>query len=525
MQRRVLLLAAGSGLLLPSVARSQANRVLRFIPQADLSATDPHFVANYVTRNHGYMVFDTLYGLDAQYRPTPQMVEGHTVEEDGRHWRLVLREGLTWHDGERVLARDCAASIRRWGSRDSFGRLLLDATEEVAAADDRTIVFRLKRPFARLPDALAKSNPLMPAMLPERLARLPPSVALPEVIGSGPFRFIPNERVPGALAVYERFAAYHPRGSGEAVASSGPKRVHVDRVEWHTMPDPSTAASAIRSGEMDWWEYVAPDLTSSLQRARGVQVRPLDPAGSMLIMRLNHLTPPFNNPRIRRALLWAIDQREMLQAAVGDDPSMWQTNVGVFAPGTPLANDAGMEPLTGPRDLDRARREISAAGYAGERVVLIVPTDFPTFRALADVGADMMGKIGLKVDYQALDWATVSQRRTRREPVDQGGWSCFFSGGAGSDFVNPIINTQLVANPETAFYGWPDNPRAEALRLSWLDAPDLAAQQAIAVELQRLALEDVLYIPLGQYRQVTAQRASVTNVVSGFPVFWNLRKN
>lgn len=524
MRRRGLLQITASALAVPSVARSQSSRTLRFVPQADLAATDPHFVANYVTRNHSYMVFDTLYGLDAQYRPTPQMLEGHSVEEDGRLWKLVLRSGMGWHDGEPVLARDCAASIRRWASRDSFGRLLLDAAEEISAADDRTIVIRLRRPFPRLPDALAKSNPLMPAMLPERLANLPPSVALPEVVGSGPFRFVPGERIPGALAVYRRFDAYRPREAGDAAATAGPKRVHVDRVEWHTMPDPSSAAGAIRSGEMDWWEYVAPDLVSSLQQARGVLVRPLDAAGSMLIMRLNHLNPPFNNPRIRRALLWAIDQTEMMQAAVGTDSSLWQTSVGVFTPGTPLANDAGMGPLTGPRDLDRARREIIAAGYNGERVVLLVPTDFPTFRALADVGADLLQKIGFKVDYQALDWATMSQRRTRREGVDQGGWSAFFSGGAGSDFVNPIINTQLVSNPQTAFYGWPNNPRAEALRLSWLDAPDVEAQRNIAAELQRVALEDVTYVPLGQYRQVTAQRTNVTDVLPGFPVFWNLRK-
>jgi peptide/nickel transport system substrate-binding protein len=526
MKRRTFLAAAAAGLAMPAVVRAQgtpgSSALLKFIPQSDLTVLDPHWTTAYVTRNHAFMVFDTLYGTNGTYEPSPQMVAGHTVDDDGKLWRLTLRDGLLWHDGTPVLARDCVASIKRWGKKDGFGQALLAATGALSADGDKVIVFRLKQPFPLLPAALGKNTVYMPAMMPERLALTDPNTQVQEMVGSGPFRFVAKERVPGSLAVYEKFAGYVPLPSGTPDWTAGPKVVHFDRVEWHTTPDPATAAAALQSGETDWWDYATADLLPLLRRARGVKVAVQDPTGQIAIMRMNQLQPPFDNPGIRRALLGAVDQSDFMQAVVGTDPALWHDKVGVFCPGTPLANDAGMAVLDGPRDMGRVKADLAAAGYKGERVVLLVATDFPVLKALADVGADMMTRAGMNVDYQALDWGTVLTRRTSKAPVDHGGWSCFFTAWAGSDMLTPAGHISLRGNGQDAWFGWPNAPKIEALRQEWFAAPDAAAQKKVAEALQQQVLTDVPYVPLGQYLQATAYRDSLRGVLDGFAIFWNV---
>src|SRR4051794_25126996 len=303
MHRRSLL-ATGAGLAAslaaPAAVRAQSATTLRFTPQQDLVTLDPVTTTAYISRNHGYMVFDTLYGMDAGFQPTPQMVDGHGVDDGGRRWTLTLRDGLLFHAGERVLARDCVASIRRWAKRDPFGASLMEATEELSAPDDRTIRFRLKRPFPLLPLALGKASVPVCAMMPERLANTDPFRQVPEMIGSGPFRFKADERVAGSLTTYTKFERYVPRRDGAVTWTAGPKVVHFDRVEWRIMPDPSTATSALVAGEQDWQEYAYHDQLSLLRRARGVTVKVLDRTGFVAMVRQNHTQPPFDNPGVRR---------------------------------------------------------------------------------------------------------------------------------------------------------------------------------------------------------------------------------
>ncbi len=250
--RRSTFALAGAGLAAgfaaPRLALAQDSKVLRFIPQIDLAFLDPHFTTAYVTRGHGHMVFDMLYGSDASFNPHPQMVAGHTIENDGKLWNLTLRPGLKWHDGEPVLAKDCVASIRRWAKRDALGGALMERTDELSAPDDRTIRFRLKRPFPLLPAALGKVTSPMPAMMPERLANTDPFTQITEMVGSGPFRFVASERLAGSRNVYVKFDGYVPREDGPQEWNAGPKRVLLDRVEWTTIPDAATKVAALRAG-------------------------------------------------------------------------------------------------------------------------------------------------------------------------------------------------------------------------------------------------------------------------------------
>jgi peptide/nickel transport system substrate-binding protein len=471
------------------------------------------------------MVFDTLFSTNGKFEASPQMAEGMTTENDGKLVRITLRDGLKWHDGEKVLARDCTASITRWAKRDPFGGTIMGLTDELSAPDDKTIQFKLKKKFSLIPDALGKSGTVLPVMMPERFAKTDAFTAVSEIVGSGPFKFAASERVPGSLVVYTKNEAYVPRASGVADWNSGPKIVHFDRVEWHVIPDSATAAAAMQRGEMDWYESPPPDLLPLLRAAKGIKVEIPDSTGSMMCMRLNHLIAPFDNPEIRRLLLHAIDQSDYTASFAGDDASLQHVPVGVFCPGTPSASNAGMEVLTSKRDYDKVKRDIIAAGYKGERVVVLGATDFPILKGMADVCADMFKKIGLNVDYQAMDWGTVIQRRNSKLSVDKGGWNAFCTAWGGLDQFSPVAHSFMRGQGEAGgIPGWPTSPKIEELRNQWLDASDPAAQHKLAEALQVQTFTDCPYLPLGQVLQPTSYKTNLSGVLGGSVLFWNVKR-
>jgi peptide/nickel transport system substrate-binding protein len=361
-------------------------------------------------------------------------------------------------------------------------------------------------------------------IMPERLAQTDPFKQVTEMVGSGPFRYVVNERVAGARVVYERFAGYVPRQSGTVQGTAGPKIVHFDRVEWQIIPDSGTVAAAMQRGEVDWWLTPDADLLPPLRRDRNLKVEITVPTGLVATMRFNHLTKPFDNPAIRRALIGAVTQSDFMEGMVGTDPILWRDHTGYFCPGTAMASDAGMAALTGPRDLAKVKSELAAAGYQGEKVVLLAPTDIASAKALADISADLLKRLGMNVDYQAMDWATLVQRRAKQDPVEQGGWSLFHTSWNGSDMLTPAGHVFLRGNGRAAAPGWPSSPRIEELRDAWFKAPDLTAQKAICAQMQLQAFVDVPDIPLGQYFAPTAFQANLTGVLVGSPVFWNVRR-
>ena len=525
MKRRDVLkatLAGGAALAAPRVLRAESQRVLRFIPQADLASLDPIWTTADVTRNHGFMVFDTLYGIDNAYQPHPQMAAGHTISADQLQWDITLRDGLRFHDNTPVLARDCVASLNRWGKRDAFGSVLMATTDELSAPSDKTIRFRLKTPFPLLPAALATITN-MPCVMPERLARTDPFQQVAEVVGSGPFRFLATERVPGSRVVYERFAGYVPRQDGPAEYTAGPKPVNFDRVEWTVSPDPATNAAALSAGEFDWWENPTIDLVPSLKQSGDLMTVVKDHTGEIGCLRFNELFPPFDNPAIRRVVLSAVNQRDYMEAVAGSDPTLILDKVGLFVPGSPMASTVGIETMRGGSDPAKLRQALQAAGYKGERTVVLAASNFPTINAIAQVGGEMLKRIGFNVDYQSLDWGTVVQRRASRNPVDQGGWNIFFTFLGGIGNVTPASDIALRADGK-GWFGWPTDPRMEELRLAWFKAPEVAAQRKLCAEMQAAFFQNPSYAPLGMYFQPTAFRSALTGVPEGIPQFYRVRR-
>ena len=503
----------------PAVA--QPANVLRFVPQANLANPDPIWTTATVATNHGYMVWDTLYGIDDALVAHPQMCAGETVSDDKLTWDFTLRDGLRFHDGAPVRAIDCTTSINRWAQRNPFGTQLLLQAAEIAPLDDRRFRIRLRTPFPHMLYALGANGCFM---MPERMARTPASEQVKEFVGSGPFRFLPGEWVSGASAAYARFDGYVPRAEPPQWFSGG-KVVHFERVEWSVQPDSATAAAALRTGEVDWVEQPLIDLAGSLKAMPGVQVASYDALGVLAMVVVNHLHPPFDNPAVLRAILMATSQQEAVEAVVGDQAELGVVPAGFFVVGSPLANTAGIEALTTPRSMEAAQAALKAAGYGGEKVTLMAASDQEALMAISQVTQALWKRLGLNVDFQVMDWGTLVSRRVKQEPPGEGGWNAFCTTWAGLSVSNPGSSFPLQSIGKPGWLGWYSNPAMTALREQWLQAPALPEQKAVCEAIQREAFGNPPFLPLGQWKQPWAFRTSLKNFVKcGNVLFWGVER-
>jgi peptide/nickel transport system substrate-binding protein len=524
-RRRSLLQAAGASLLpMPALAQNSRAKTLRFVPQTAVTILDPVVTTAAVSTEHGYCIFDTLYGVDDKLQPHPQMAAGCKISDDGRVYEITLRDGLKFHDGTPVLARDCAASLQRWSQRDSFGQALAATVDAWEVPDDKTVRIRLKRPFPQLLRAIGKPHSSPAFIMPERLAKTSPMMPVTEMVGSGPYQFVADEYVSGSRSVYKRFDGYVPRGE-PASWSAGGKRAYFDRIEWVVMPDAATSVAALQTGEVDWVELVIGDLLPPLRRAKNMTIRSLDPFGLILGMRFNHVTAPFNNQALREAVQSAVNQDDYLQAVNGGDPDGFRDCLAMFPCGLPGVKELGQQAMHQPPNLEKAKAAVSASGYTGDKVVILNPSDSPFIKPLGDVTADLLRRLGMNVDLQEMDWGTVTQRRMSREPVDKGGWSIFHTTWPGSSVTNPAEHLYIRGQGAQGWFGWHDSPEIEKLTAEWLQEGDPTKAQTILDNIQLSAFKTVPICPLGQVFPNTAYRSELKDVLSGSAAyFWNVRR-
>jgi peptide/nickel transport system substrate-binding protein len=516
-------LATGGTLATPAISQRGGARALRLVPHADLANFDPIWTTAYMARNAGLLVWDMLYGVDNKLHPQRQMIESETVSPDGLTWTFRLRPGLKFHDGEPVLAKDAVASINRWAARDAMGQMIKAIEKELVAVDDRTFRWELGKPYPKMLLALGKISTPCCFIMPARIAATDPFKQINEHVGSGPMRFVKDEWKPGAISVFEKFADYVPR-SEPASWLAGGKRIVADRIEWVVIADQATAAAALQNGEVDWLELPLPDIVPALRKNRNVSVDVSDPMGYIGTLFFNHLYPPFNDVRARRAILTALSQEDYMRAYIGDDARMWKPLPGYFTPGSALYNEEGGEILNGPRNIEAARRLLAETGYAGEPVTSMAAQDLAAHKAWGDVTADLLTRLGMKVDYAAVDWGTVVARRAQKSPPGQGGWQIFHTYWYGVDCVDPTSRI-IRANGDKAFFGWANVPQVEAAVAAWYEARTLEEEKTVARRLNRIALENAIYAPLGVYLQEQAWRKSVTGIAQGpLPFFWGVSK-
>jgi len=515
--------AALAGVLAAGAPQAWAQKTLKFIPQADLRSIDPIWTTAYITRNHGYMVYDTLFALDDKFNPQPQMVDRYTISPDQLKYSFTLRDGLKWHDGAPVRAADCIASLKRWEKRDPQGQKLADFTASMEVVDDKSFTITLKEPFALVLDSLAKLSSNTPFMMPERIANTDAFQQITDATGSGPFKFVKEEWVPGNKAVYVKNTDYVPRKEPPSYAAGG-KVVKVDRVEWLYVPDASTASAALAAGEVDFYEQPPVDLLPVLEKNKDIVVANIDPQGSQGVLRFNFKNPPFNNVKAREALLYLVDQSDYMRAVAGD-PKNWQACPSVYACGTPMSTKQGSEVLTGKRDVAKAKALLKEAGYNGEKVVVLSATDQPIVNNQVLVTLELLRQAGVNAEMKATDWGTMITLRNMKDPIDKGGWNIFHTWVVAPDTATPLLNNALRANGDGAWFGWPDDPAIEKLRDAWLRAPNLEAQKKIAADLQVEAYSFVPYVPTGQFILPSAYRKNLDGVIIAPVTFlWNIDK-
>ena len=518
----LLALALLACALLPGLSGAQAaDKVVRIAPQSNLQVLDPTWTTATVTRSHGYMVYDTLFGIDAQGRIQPQMVDKWTVSPDRRTWSFTLREGLAFHDGQPVTAADVVASIGRWSQKDALGQRLAAATERWEAVDARTARLVLKDSFGLVLEALSKPGAYVPFILPKRVADTPADKQIEDSTGSGPYIFKRDEWKPGSLVVYVKNPKYQPRKEAPS-GTAGGKRVYVDRVEWHILRDAQTQINALAKGEIDLVEQPAHEHYASLRANPDLTVHD-GKHGAQVILRFNHLQPPFDDVRVRRAALAALSQEPFLKGQfVSSD--LYRTCRSLYPCGSAYETNAGMDGLLG-GNLKQARELLKASGYTGATVSIMQPTDLATVAKLPAVAAQQLRLAGFKTELVPMDWNASLARRQKKEPANQGGWSIFITTFNGLDLLNPVVNPAMNASGEKAWPGWPSDEALEKLRLEFLRAPDEAAKKKIAEAAQVRALEVGTHAALGEYFQPVVTRKALTGYLNA-PVYlyWNLDK-
>jgi peptide/nickel transport system substrate-binding protein len=515
-----LAVALGAGALLPAVA--QAQTTLRVVMHSDLKIVDPIWTTAYITRNHGYMIYDTLFAVDANNEVKPQMVDKWSVSTDQLTWSFTLREGLLFHDKKPVTSEDVIASLRRWGAKDAMGQKLMTFVKDMKAVDQRSFTINLNSPTGLMLLALGKPSSNVPFIMPKRIADTGPNDQIGEYVGSGPFVFRQEEWKPGDRAVYTRFQDYKPR-SEPASGLAGGKVVKVDRVEWRTIPDHQTAVNALTAGEIDMIEQPPHDLLPVVRRSPDVVLFDSNPLGNQYAFRFNVLHKPFDNVKVRQALFHAFNQEDFLKAVIGD-PQYYKPCKALFVCGTPFATDKGMEDKL-ESNFKQARELLKEAGYDGTPVLLMHSTDLQVLTNLAPVAKSLMERAGFKVDMQSMDWQTVVARRAKKEPPAQGGWNAFITSWVAADVLNPIGTAFLNSSCDKALFGWPCDEEMEKLRDSFARATDSATQRTIAERVQLRLAEYPTHIHLGQWYQPVAMRKNVTGMlVAPVPVLWNVEK-
>ena len=510
--------------IIPARATPAAARTVKAVMHADLRVLDPIWTTANISAYHGAMIYDTLFGLDANFNPQPQMVNKWGLSDDKLTYTFELRDGLKFSDGTAVTSADCVASVRRWAARSGGGQTMMKRVKDTPAVDDKTFRIVLSEPYALVIDTLSTISTSLCYMMRKKEAETDPNQQIRETIGSGPFLYNRDDTRPGNRVVYDRNPNYVPRAEPPS-AMSGGKVVKLDRVTFENIADEQTALSALQAGEIDFYEVPPQDLVDDLKKDENLTVQVLNKTGHVALMRLNQLYPPFNNPAACQAMLYLVKQDDIMRAIFGQSKS-WQACDSFFACGTPMTNHENTDWFRHGPDVAKAKELFAKAGYDGRPVVVLQATDHYLANPAGLFAAQWLREAGVNVDLAAMDWGALLSRRAVKKPPAEGGWNIFSTTVTGITFSDPIQFTGQAANGDKAWFGWPTNSLQETLREKWATAPTLAARQEVAKELQKNAWEYVPHAVLGQFFRSSAWRRNITGVI-GMPEvvgFWNMEK-
>ena len=527
LRRSLLSLAVIAGTAgIHSGAFAQATgSVLRIVPHSNLAILDPIWTTAYMSRNHGYMIYDTLFGTDENAKIKPQMVESWTESADHRLWTFKLRKGLEFHDGKPVTSEDVVASLQRWGKRDAMGSALFTFVQRMDTPAPDTFRIFLGEACGFVLEALGKPSSNVPFIMPKRIAETDAFKQIEEHIGSGPFTFKKDEFKPGDKAVYLKNPKYVPRNEPPS-GTAGGKKVYVDRVEWNlALRDPQAQVNALQKGEVDIIEQLSFDHYETVKADPKLQIPKFANLGLQYMARFNHLHKPFDNVKVRQAALAAFAQEPFLKAQVGVK-DLYKTCPGMFMCDTPYGSAAGSD-IQSKSNMKKAQELLKASGYDGTPVVILKPTDLAAIQKLPDVAAQLLRQAGFKVDLQAMDWQTLVGRRAKKDAPDKGGWNLLITGWQAHDVWSPISNPTMDTRGEkSGWFGWAKDDKLMEIRDQFLRATDDATKKKLADAIQTRAFEIGTHAPLGEVDVPMAAGKNITGFfVTNGHIYWNLKKN
>ncbi len=524
--RRSLIAAVVSAVAAFAAPTAMAQgTVLRVVPHSNLAVLDPIWTTAYMSRNHGYMIYDTLFGTDENGKIKPQMVDSWTVSGDNRLWTFKLRKGLEFHDGKPVTSEDVVASLQRWGKRDAMGSALMQFVQRMDTPEPDTFRIFLGEACGFVLDALGKPSSNVPFIMPKRMADTDPFKQIEEHIGSGPYVFKRDEFKPGDKSVYTKFAKYVPR-SEPPNGTTGGKHVYVDRVEWNlALRDGQAQINALQKGEIDVLEALPFDHFETAKGDANIQLPKYATFGLQYMARFNHLHKPFDNVKVRQAALAAFAQEPFLRASVGVK-ELYKTCASMFVCGTPFGTTAGSD-IQAKSNMKKAQDLLKASGYDGTPIVIMKPTDLASIQKLPDVAAQLLRQAGFKVDLQAMDWQTLVGRRAKKDAPDKGGWHMFLTAWQTFDVWNPIANPTMDSRGEkSTWFGWASDDKLVDLRNQFMRATDEPTKKKLADAIHIRAFEVATHAPLGEYMQPMAARKNISGFfVTNGNIYWNLKKN
>jgi len=524
MKRTLVALGIAAAFSAP-LSLAQAQTVLRVVPHSNLAILDPIWTTAYMSRNHGYMIYDTLFGTDEKSQIKPQMVDTWTESPDKRLWTFKLRKGLEFHDGKPVTSEDVVASIARWGKRDAMGSALMTFVERMDTPTPDTFRIFLREACGFVLEALGKPSSNVLFIMPKRIAETDAFKQIEEHIGSGPYIFKRDEFKPGDKSVYLRNPKYVPRKEPPS-GSAGGKVVHVERVEWNlALRDGQAQVNALQKGEIDVLEALPFDHYEAMKKDPNVQLPNWAPAGLQYMARFNHLHKPFDNPKVRQAVTAAFAQQPFLQAQVGVK-ELYRPCASMFTCGTPYGSPFGSE-IQSKSNMKKAQELLKASGYDGTAIVIMKPTDLASIQKLPDVAAQLLRQAGFKVDLQAMDWQTLVGRRAKKDAPEKGGWHMFLTAWQAHDIWNPIANAALDTRGEkSGWFGWANDEKLVDLRNQFMRELDEGKKKKLADAIQARAFEVGTHVPLGEYVQPMAARKNISGFfVTNGNLYWNLKKN
>lgn len=518
-----LALALTAVLTVPAVL-AQSN-VLRVVPHSNLAILDPIWTTAYMSRNHGYMIYDTLFATDENAKIKPQMVESWTESPDHRMWSFKLRKGLAFHDGKPVTGEDAIASLQRWGKRDAMGQALMTFVQRMDSPTPDTFRIFLGEACGFVLEALGKPSSSVPFIMPKRVADTDAFKQIDDYTGSGPFIFKKDEFKPGDKAVYVKNTKYVPRSEAPS-GTAGGKHVYVDRVEWNlALRDTQAQVNALKNGEIDVIEALGFDHFEAVKADTTLQMPKYATLGLQYMARFNHLHKPFDNPKVRQAAIAAFSQEPFLRAQVGVK-ELYKTCYSMFICGTPYGSLAGSE-IQSKSNMRKAQQLLKESGYDGTPIVLMKPTDLASIQKLPDVAAQLLRQAGFKVDLQAMDWQTLVGRRAKKDTPDKGGWDMFLTAWNVFDVWSPIANPTMDTRGEkSTWFGWASDDKLVELRNKFMRSTDEAEKKKLADQIHARAYEIGTHVPVGEYMQPMAARKNISGFfVTNGNIYWNLKKN